>query len=726
MAYTSHQQSLSKETKDQIQSLYRELIKSLDLRPRYGQRLMIAEVAKTLGGIIADENGDRVNHTGVAVVEAGTGTGKTLAYLVSALPLALKHEKKLIVSTATIALQEQILMKDLPLFQKNSSLKFNYALAKGRGRYLCVVKLDKALQQLSGIVSTLDLFDSTPEAADKDLYESLLMDYAKGEWDGDKDQLDFEIEPDQWRLITATHRECSNRRCPQFENCAFFKARAILDSADVVVANHDLVLSDLVLGGGAILPAPEKAIYVFDEGHHLADKALSHFRMELGIRSQRQWLKQLDAALTQLISETGIPVSIMHSLREAPQHIEAIQQGLTFIWPMAQEILAENERVRFEFGRLPEEFRQLFIAIKPPAQKLVAGLEKLNDMLQASLDDKGEGEFNQETAENWQAPIGILLARAEQFWDAILLFSTTEKNNEKETSESTDTEVDQVQSEPQYQPPPTARWLNKLSFDEDWDIQVCVSPINVSDQLASTLWFRCFGAVVTSATLTALNSFVSLARETGLPNYSNYLQVQSPFNYPEIGQLQVANLQNDPRSEHYQEEINQWLLDHTDLTEGTLVLFSSRAQMTATRDALLDKWYDELLTQGFLPKAEIVKRHKKKIDEGKGGVIFGLASFAEGIDLPGDYLTHVVIVKVPFAVPDDPIQAATSEWIETQGRNPFMELTLPAASVRLVQAAGRLIRKEDDRGKISILDKRLITQRYGKLLLDALPPFRRI
>jgi ATP-dependent DNA helicase DinG len=154
-------------------------------------------------------------------------------------------------------------------------------------------------------------------------------------------------------------------------------------------------------------------------------------------------------------------------------------------------------------------------------------------------------------------------------------------------------------------------------------------------------------------------------------------------------------------------------------------LFSSRAQMKACNDELYPLWRNELLVQGFLPKSEIVKRHQEKIDKGKGGVIFGLASFAEGIDLPGDYLTHVVIVKIPFAVPDDPLQAATSEWMESQGRNPFMELTLPAASVRLVQAAGRLIRKEDDVGVISILDKRIVSSRYGRLLLDALPPFKR-
>ena len=163
-----------------------------------------------------------------------------------------------------------------------------------------------------------------------------------------------------------------------------------------------------------------------------------------------------------------------------------------------------------------------------------------------------------------------------------------------------------------------------------------------------------------------------------------------------------------------------------DLKRGTLVVFSSRSQLEGIRYTLLSDWYGSLLCPGFLPKAEIVRRHKQRIDDGQGNVIFGLASFAEGIDLPGDYVTHVVIVKIPFAVPDDPIQAAISEWLESRGRNAFMELSLPAASIRLVQACGRLIRKETDRGRISILDRRLGTQRYGRLLLDSLPPLKRI
>lgn len=694
---------LSQKLKDEIQGLYRKLIENMQLTPRYGQRVMIAEIAKSLGAIVEDDKEERSNDAGIAVVEAGTGTGKTLAYLTATLPMAMAAEKKLLISTATIALQEQILDKDIPAFRKNSGIAFKYALAKGRGRYLCLVKLDKSLQQISGLLSTVDLFDQAPEADDQALYEELLSSYGRGDWNGDKDRLDYEIEPSQWRHLTATHRECSNRRCEHFQNCAFYKARAELDDADIIVANHDLVLSDLVLGGGAVLPAPEKLIYVFDEGHHLADKALNHFQVEIGVRAQRQWLKQLEKALDQLIAQGGIPHSMMHSIHSAPEQINECLQALTFIWPMVQEMLAEQERLRFEFGRVPDELKGLLQNLKVPLQPLLQCLDKLNESLQKSLDPKEEGEFERSIAETFQAPIGVLFSRSEMLWDGLIWLLA------EEAADAT----------------PYARWMAKTPYGEDWDIQLCVSPIRVAEQLRKNLWWRCYGAVVTSATLTALNSFTQIAIETGLPQWANYQQVISPFDYPNLGTIRVPQLRHNPKAEGYQEEINDWLKDNINLAEGTLVLFSSRAQMKACNEELYPLWRDELLVQGYLPKAEIVKRHQARIDEGQGGVIFGLASFAEGIDLPGDYLTHVVIVKIPFAVPDDPIQAAISEWMESRGRNPFMELTLPAASVRLVQAAGRLIRKEEDTGVISILDKRIVASRYGSLLLDALPPFKR-
>ena len=342
--------------------------------------------------------------------------------------------------------------------------------------------------------------------------------------------------------------------------------------------------------------------------------------------------------------------------------------------------------------------------MRPPLQPLVAGLDKLSDMLQKSLDPSENGDLSRDIAEAWQAPIGIMLAKAEELSESLSWLATEEGEGEL----------------------PVARWLTKTPYGEDWDILISASPISVAAQLRRNLWSRCYGAVVTSATMTALNSFNALKWEAGLPDWATYERVASPFNYAENGQLEVVQLASDPKSDDFENDVVEWLKEAVDPEVGTLVLFSSRAQLEATRDALIRDWYDHLLCQGYLPKAEIVRRHKKRIDDGDGNVIFGLASFAEGIDLPGEYVTHVVIVKIPFAVPDDPIQSAISEWMESRGRNPFMELALPAASIRLIQACGRLIRKETDVGKVSILDKRLTSQRYGRLLLDSLPPFRRI
>ena len=695
---------LTTELKEQIQGMYRECIKAMSLKPRYGQRHMIAAIARSLGEIREGDDGSRDNQAGISVVEAGTGTGKTLAYLLAALPVALSKERKLLVSTATVALQEQILNKDLPALQKHLSAPFSFALAKGRGRYLCLLKLDKSLQQLSGMLSTVDLFEQTPEEKDKALYESMLSSFGKGEWDGDRDRWPEEIEHSQWSHLTATHRECSNRRCAHFQNCAFYKARNNMDEADIIVANHDLVLADLSLGGGAILPPPDRTIYVFDEGHHLADKALKHFRMEMGVKAQRQWLKQVETGLEQFISQAGMPSGLERVMSEAPEHLRTLTQQVSLLWPLVLDLMGEEDRQRFSFGRTPEALRDLLTTLRAPLDPVYQCLDKLNDLLQKSLDPKEEGLISRDIAENWQAPVGVMLARAEQMSEALSWLATEEKEDEL----------------------PVARWLTRTPYGDDWDIVLSASPISVADQLRQTLWSRCYGAVVTSATLTALNSFNTLQWESGLPRWASYERVASPFNYQENGELQVVQLKSDPKSDQFGDDVHEWLDQEVNLNGATLVLFSSRVMLEAARDRFLRDWKDELLCQNFLPKAEIIRRHKARVDEGKGSIIFGLASFAEGIDLPGDYVTHVVIVKIPFAVPDDPIQAAISEWMESSGRNPFMELTLPAASIRLIQACGRLIRKESDTGRVSILDKRLTSSRYGRLLIDALPPFRRI
>ena len=272
--------------------------------------------------------------------------------------------------------------------------------------------------------------------------------------------------------------------------------------------------------------------------------------------------------------------------------------------------------------------------------------------------------------------------------------------------------------------PPKARWFTLVEQSGNLDFEICSSPILAASTLFFSLWQECCGAVVTSATLTALNRFDRFKMLAGTPHDSLYNVVPSPFNYPESGQLVVPSQATDAsKSAVHTDAIIDSIPDLLNPEEGSLVLFSSRRQMLDVYDGLQMDWRHRVLVQGDRSKQALLEEHKKRIDDGQGSVIFGLASFAEGVDLPGRYCTHVVIAKIPFAVPDDPVSAALSEWIDHRGGNAFMELTVPEASLRLVQACGRLLRTESDTGQVTLLDDRIVTRRYGKAILQSLPPF---
>jgi len=272
--------------------------------------------------------------------------------------------------------------------------------------------------------------------------------------------------------------------------------------------------------------------------------------------------------------------------------------------------------------------------------------------------------------------------------------------------------------------PPSARWITLSRVAGEPELEFSASPVSAAHTLAKHLWGRCHGAVVTSATLTALGRFERLQERAGLANRYRYQALPSPFDYANAV-LSVPKEATDPSDREAHEQAIVDFVTQLAHREAALVLFSSRAQLRGVEKVLDESVRARVLAQDALPKRELIERHRAAVDAGKGSIIFGLASFAEGIDLPGDYLTHVVITRLPFAVPDDPVGATLAEWIESQGGNPFMRISVPDASIKLVQACGRLIRKESDTGTITLLDRRVLTRRYGQALLDALPPFKR-
>lgn len=726
--------ALADDTKQQIQQSYRDVLAGKDIRARYGQRLMIAEIARYMGDI-TENDGQRTSPPSACVVEAGTGTGKTLAYLIAAIPVAKALGKTLVISTATVALQDQIVHKDLPDLKKHSKMDFSWTLAKGRGRYLCMSRLEARLHdEGNGDSDTMPLFlldgPGHEEPGTRAFFEEMLASYGSRTWDGDRDHWPDQIPDDVWRQVTTDHRQCTNRHCSYFDSCAFFDARKDLDDADIVVANHDLVLADLALGGGAILPEPENALFIFDEAHHLPDKALNHFAASVPLNATRQWLKQLSQALGKMqpyLSPTTLAAKTIDRVSHASREVDV---ALTEVYDEAEQNtgweFSEERRSaqwRYPEGELPEALADLAANARLVTANLVRQLGVLADELQKAFDERKEHEVDRETAESWYPVIGSFHARSEE---QLRLWAAWCEPTAVKAEEDASGEEVPSKPRPKLKSPPAARWAVRQRWDHAEDITLYSSPVLADNLLYSRLWSRAYGAVLTSATLTALGRFDRLQARAGLPEASRFLVVPSSFRYAEMATVEVPAMTAMPTDDAFTDALVSRLPDLWAGEKATLVLFTSRRQMQLVRDALAPEYPDLIVTQDDMAKGEVLRQHCARVDEGRPSVLFGVASFAEGIDLPGKYLGHVVITRLPFSVPDDPIEASLAEWVTQRGGNPFMEITVPDASIKLVQAVGRLLRTEQDTGRVTILDRRIIARRYGQLLLDALPPFRRI
>ena len=690
----------------EIRAAYQKLTESLDLVPRWGQRQMIAEVANALA--------DPDAQTPIAVVEAGTGTGKTIAYLVAALPIARARAKKLVVASATVALQEQLLFRDLPDVMKHSGLRFDAALAKGRGRYVCLLKLDHQLSDRGAdplIPLYPDEFPGAEEEVAGPMLDEMIQALGDGSWDGDLDAWPEQLSVSVRRLITTDQSQCTGRRCPHITQCSFFRAREGLEEADVIVTNHDLVLSDLRLGGGVILPAPEDSLYVFDEGHQLPAKCLNQFALRFhaggtlqGLRDSERWLAaSAEAWVAQGLDERLIP-GMTSLLTDLIQRSEDVAELLWHLLPPDEFERAEH---RFPHGRIPADLAE-------QAAGLVAQWGQLNreaTRLEAALDNNqssGASSAEGATASTMDPDLNLanaqgLVARAEQqlaVWRAF-----ADAPGEGQPGDG------------------WARWCHHRGTPQTIECQA--SPILPGELLHEALWQRAAGAVITSATLSALGTFERFRERSGVPASARWKQVASPFD-PGRATFCVPAMTAEPGSQDaHTLELIEKLPALVANDQGVLILFTSRRQMEAVLEQLEPVLPHHVLVQDRMSKNRLLNEHRAHIDKGEPSAIFGLASFFEGIDLPGEYCRHVVIAKLPFAVPDDPIAAAHAELLEAQGRDPFMEISVPDAAQKLVQASGRLLRTEEDEGRVTLMDTRLISRRYGRSILDSLPAYKR-
>ena len=678
---------------------------------RPGQYEMMQAALLTFLSAKAPDDESRTGNN-LAQLEAGTGTGKTVAYCLAAIVASEALKKTIIVSTATVALQEQLFQKDLPrLAQIIPELTFD--ILKGRARYVCESRLEGALHdeaQDSLLSAEFQEAFGDPRRPAKGIardsaqamlwFKNSARKLRSGAWDGDIDSLAQPPDPDDWRQVQASAHACNGGKCEFFRSCAFFKARRQAAGATLQVANHALILATLQTDSHLIDPG--STLFVFDEAHHLPVIAADQFsyRARLGVSSK------LLASLRTVALRHG--KALPASTRPDPVAFAQLITGCTDRLALFEDYWLQNQLVstdktvhRFAQGQIPE-------ALIPECEQLATLLNaiiKVVASIAAALMESDESRSPQERDEHSRAGVelGVYLSRLQTLAQLFSAWGTHDKV-------------------------PWAKWLEWAddaagSAPDAW---LCASPMTAAQVLSKSLWKSVSAAVCTSATLTACGSFDFFDRLSGMNRFPERraLVVASPFDYAVQGELRIAPMQHSPKSAGFSgelcEKLPQLLREHH---HGQLVLFTSRRQMQACHAALPQDLIGQVLVQGVRSRTELLKEHSRRVIADERSIIFGLQSFGEGIDLPGQLCEHVVIDKLPFTPPNSPVEEALAEWLSAQGRDPFNELSVPRAGMKLAQWAGRGVRTVTDRAVITVCDTRLVTMRYGRAILAGLPPF---
>ena len=679
---------------------------------RAGQRAMAQRIASALAA--ATLGGDPEPVRAITVIQAGTGVGKSAAYLSTTVAQAISRKTRVLISTATVALQEQLMRKDLPALASALELPFVFALAKGRGRYVCQFKLER-LALTGGAGLTGELFDAdedtppaleafarqlqgeNPEQRRLKLYDALAAALASGKWDGDRDQLAEQPDARDWSAVAAERHTCTARHCPRYQTCSYYKARAQLTQADVIVANHDLVLASV---GMKTLPDLDNCLLVFDEGHHLPAVALNQFASSMDLSTLR-WLDKLPKVLLEVSEKINLALT-----QDVSTLAQQLKSTLLDLGRMAMDLLqhasSEQEATyRFSHGVLPDALIEPLTLIQGHAGGLSSALKALGaELKRRARDDPAQGLGS-----------SLMYARLGQMAPRLGNVLTTARLLLQDAAQ------------------PLAKWLKLDASSGLLLLSAHACPIVPGDLLRQSLWSQVRAAVITSATLTSCGSFDYFLQEAGLADNADAstLKVTSPFNYARQGRLVVVETEADPRDVEAftREMVTELLSDVSQVEHGALVLFTSRVQMKAALDALDRGLREVVLVQGQTARARLLASHQARVKADLPSVIFGLQSFGEGLDLPGQLCETVFIAKLPFAAPSDPVQAARAEWLQRVGRDPFAELVVPATGIKLLQWSGRAIRSEADQANVICYDRRLLRMSYGQRMLQGLPPYAR-
>lgn len=613
------------------------------------------------------------------MVEAGTGIGKSLAYIFPALLWCFHSTKRIVISTHTVNLQQQLANKDIPLVASlfsRSGFDAKHALFKGRSHYLCLRRWRQAYadigQKTSLFVANAD------ERAIQDLYELS----AQEGWDGDRDTLPISMSDSVWSEICSEGDRCMSSKCPYREHCYYQKHRKHLEECHVIVVNHALFAAHLSIyeesgGQAGLLPGFEAV--VFDEAHHLEDVT----RDSVGTEVSPGRLKRLADDTVRMASTGAIGKSITRDgvkrLRDALDNRVSVVSGVLQSLDPARSARKDKARLRDPGAVEPE---------------VIKSLREFGREIQYWE------EFDLSDEERFE--VSALKRRFNGLADDLQSMSDLEGDGDS-----------------------YVYWAEGQEGARRGHVVLKKAPLEVGPYLQKALWSILPSAVLTSATLTTNSSFDYQRRMLSLDG-AKELVLGSPFDYKEQACLCVPrdSRGQDVNSPPFSDYVAKKVLEIVDMAGGrTFVLFTNRKSMERVAETIRDKVEEKgypFIKQGDGPREVLLRQFKEK----GNAVLLGLDSFWEGVDVPGDALSCVVLTKLPFPVPDDPVMEAREQVWRSQGLVPFTHYSLPVATLKLKQGFGRLIRTKTDRGAVVLLDPRIATKNYGRSILRSLPPAR--
>jgi ATP-dependent DNA helicase DinG len=647
--------SLGTEFVERVRTIFSEkglLSKAHNFEFRPQQQEMAAGVARAL---------EEDRHL---VVEAGTGVGKSLAYLAPAILFALEQHKKAIISTHTINLQEQLLNKDIPILKKVLPVEFEAALMKGRQNYICPRRLERALQ------SSKELFTGPEE---NELQR--IAEWAARTRDGTLSDISIEPDPKVWTQVCSEAHICTQKTCGQNPRCFYQQARKRLLAADVIVLNHTLLF--MLLGSPQEQEARESGFLfpndfvIFDEAHTVEQVASKQIGITVSQYGLRSTIQRLYNARTR------------KGLFTVTRDAEGVRLAADLIDEVEKFFGAVELASDFRKGR---EFRVRDVDLVPDTitGRLVALQARVAEVMKRADDE-------------------ILKAELQEFGRRI-----------RDAREGIAIFLEQAAPQHVYWVERTGKTAQLLSLN--------AAPVNLAPVLRRMIFRDNANCVMTSATLSVGRPDLAYFRERIGATEADALQLGSPFDFQKQMKIFVVQKMPDPRDADYTKQLEHWIAHFVQKTDGcAFVLFTSYRDMQRVAGEMEKFFADNklnLLMQGAgTPRTKLLEQFKSTTRS----VLFGTDSFWSGVDVPGDALSNVIITRLPFAVPDTPLIEAKLELIQEKGGDAFTQYSLPEAILKLRQGVGRLIRTKTDRGIVVILDNRIVTKPYGRAFMQALP-----